>query len=237
MSYGMEYYPGAVSQAPADVRAAFIRRTYAHLAGAVLAFIGIEYVLLTLPGIENLVGIMFSGGQLGWLLVIGGFMAVSYVANSWAQSNTSPGLQYLGLALYVAAEAVIFLPLLYIANNSPRFEGTIATAGIMTGALFGGLTLAVLFTGKDFSFLGPVITIGSLLAIGFIIAGAFIGFNLGTVFCFAMVALAAASIIYNTSNIMHRYNDTQHVAAALALFASVALLFWYILQIAMSNRR
>jgi FtsH-binding integral membrane protein len=35
---------------------------------------------------------------------------------------------------------------------------------------------------------------------------------------------------------MHEYRVGQHVAASLALFASVALLFWYILQLLMSSR-
>jgi len=49
-----------------------------------------------------------------------------------------------------------------------------------------------------------------------------------------MVVLAMAIILYNTSNVMQRYNTNQHVAASLSLFASVALLFWYVLQIFMS---
>jgi FtsH-binding integral membrane protein len=109
-------------------------------------------------------------------------------------------------------------------------------AGIMTLAVFGGLTLAVFLTGKDYSFLRPVITIGSFIALGVIIAGVLFGFHLGLFFCFAMVALASVAIIYQTSNVMHHFSTTQHVAAALALFAAVALLFWYILQIAMSSR-
>src|SRR5262249_49928359 len=149
----------------------------------------------------------------------------------WANSNTSSGMQYLGLGLYVVAQAVIFLPLLVIAayaenpaTGQPRFPGVIPTAGILTLAVFGGLTLAVLLTGKDYSFLGPVVAIGSFIALGVIIAGMIFGFGLGLFFCFAMVALASISIIYQTSNVMHRYSSTQHVAAALALFASVALL-------------
>jgi FtsH-binding integral membrane protein len=46
-----------------------------------------------------------------------------------------------------------------------------------------------------------------------------------------MVAFAGAAILYDTSNILHRYRTDQHVAASLSLFASVALLFWYILSI------
>lgn len=49
-----------------------------------------------------------------------------------------------------------------------------------------------------------------------------------------MVLFAAGSILYTTSNILHHYRADQHVAAALSLFAGVALLFWYVLQVVMS---
>src|SRR5205807_9319950 len=48
---------------------------------------------------------------------------------------------------------------------------------------------------------------------------------------FRSVALASGYVIYQTSNVIHQYRTDQHVAAALGLFAAVALLFWYILQI------
>jgi FtsH-binding integral membrane protein len=36
---------------------------------------------------------------------------------------------------------------------------------------------------------------------------------------------------------IHHYQPGQHVAASLALFASVALLFWWILRLIMSLQR
>ena len=63
------------------------------------------------------------------------------------------------------------------------------------------------------------------------------GLSLGLWFSFAMVGLAAAYIIYDTSNVLHNYRTDQHVGAALELFASVALMFYYILRIFMSERR
>jgi FtsH-binding integral membrane protein len=137
----------------------------------------------------------------------------------------------------VALQAVIFLPLLYIANA--YYPGTIPTAGVVTLAMFGGLTVAVLVTRRDFSFLAPILAIGSLLALGFIVVSIFLPMpmNVGIIFCFIMVALACGFIIYNTSNVLHRYRTDQYVAAALALFASVMLLFWYVLQILMSSSR
>jgi FtsH-binding integral membrane protein len=232
MSQGYGYDVPA-AYAPAEARAAFIRRTYGHLAGAILAFIALEALLISSGAGEMSLGML--RGRFAWLIVLAAFMGVSWLANAWAQSNQSRGLQYLGLALYVGAQAVIFLPLLYIANT--YFPGTIPSAGILTLAMFGGLTAAVLITRRDFSYLGPILSIGGLLALGFIVASIFIGFNLGLIFCFVMVALACGYIIYYTSNVLHHYRTDQYVAASLALFASVALLFWYILQILMSTSR
>ncbi|MEM6329409.1 MAG: permease, partial [Planctomycetota bacterium] len=39
---------------------------------------------------------------------------------------------------------------------------------------------------------------------------------------------------YDTSNVMHHYQPGQHVAASLSLFASVALLFWYVVRLLMA---
>jgi FtsH-binding integral membrane protein len=112
---------------------------------------------------------------------------------------------------------------------------TIAKAGVVTLGLFLGLTSVVFLTGKDFSFLGPILAIGGFVALGFIVSGVIFGFNLGSIFAFAMVAFAGAAILFETSNMLHHYNPKQHVAASLGLFASVALLFWYILMIFMGG--
>ena len=55
-------------------------------------------------------------------------------------------------------------------------------------------------------------------------------------FSVAMVAFAGAAILYDTSNVLHHYPEDRAVGAALELFASVALLFWYILRLFMSRR-
>ncbi|HSQ56361.1 MAG TPA: Bax inhibitor-1 family protein, partial [Gemmata sp.] len=151
-------------------------------------------------------------------------------------SRSGPGLQYAGLTMYVLLECVIFLPLLYIADIKFPGQHLPLQAGLITLVVFGGLTAAVFVTKKDFSFMGPILWVGSLLALVFVICAVAFGFNLGLVFCIAMVALASGFIIYDTSNIIHHYGTHQHVAAALELFAAVALLFWYILRILMISR-
>ena len=110
----------------------------------------------------------------------------------------------------------------------------IPTAGIITLLIFGGLTLIVFVTGADFSFLGTALSVAGLGAMGLVVCGALFGFSLGIFFVVAMIVLASGYILYQTSAILHTYQIGQHVAASLALFASVALLFWYVLQLVMS---
>ncbi len=226
-----EIHKDSVFYSRADLRADFIRRTYSHLAFAVLAFIAVETLLLQWSGAEGLVYLMVDGYS--WLFVLGAFIGVSGLADQWARSDVSSQLQYLGLGLYVVAEAVIFLPLLYIALSFSSPD-VIPTAGIITALLLGGLTFTAFTTRKDFSFLRSILAMGGFVALGVIVTSILFGFSLGIVFSTIMVAFAGGAILYNTSNILHHYRPDQHVAASLALFASVALLFWYVLQIVMS---
>jgi FtsH-binding integral membrane protein len=230
MSYDIDY--GTAATAAPMERALFIRRTYSHLAGAILAFIALETVLVNTIPLDTVAGVL-NASPFSWLFVLGAFMVVS-----WARSPVSPALQYVGLGLYVVAEAVIFLPLLIIAAHFSD-PSVIPTAGILTLATFGGLTITVFITRQDFSFLGPILAIGSLIALGLIVCAILFRFELsGVLFAGAMVVLMSGYILYYTSNVMHHYRTDQHVAAALALFAAVATLFYYILQLVMQmNRR
>lgn len=220
----------SVAESSGEVRAAFIRKTYIHLALAILAFAGIEFILLNSP-LAGMFVQLIGGGKFNWLIVLAGFMGVSFLANKWANSETSQFIQYLGLGLYVTAQAVIFLPIMIMALLKTGDASLIQQAGLLTGALFCGLTAVCFVTGKNFSFLGPFLMIAGFLGLGFIVCSIIFGFNLGVGFAFIMAGIAAGSILYNTSNLIHEYNPKQHVAAALALFASVATLFFYILRI------
>ncbi len=224
-----------VSASSVEERAKFIERTYIHLAGAILGFVGLEYFLLGSDTVREFAINSMMGSQYSWLIVLGAFMAVSYVADRWARSATSLPLQYAGLGLYVAAEAVIFVPLLMIAQAMSGPENPIIfTAGVSTMAIFAALTGIVLYTKKDFSWMRGALAIGGLAAMGLIGASIVFGFNLGIIFTVAMIAFAACYILYDTSNILHHYRTDQYVAASLGLFASVALLFWYVIRLVMA---
>ena len=226
-------FGNSVADAMPAERASFIRKTYAHVALALLVFAGLVSVLVNTDTAQSLAMTMTGGWN--WLIVLAAFMGVSWLAQSWARSTTSKPMQYMGLTLYTVAQSIIFLPLLFVASQYSNSTEMIAQAGVVTLGLFAGLTAVVFITQKDFSFLGPILAIGGFVALGFIASGILFGFSLGSIFAFVMVAFAGAAILYETSNMLHHYNTNQHVAASLGLFASVALLFWYILQIFMGG--
>ena len=229
-SYNKSSYNNSYNSAPELVT--YSTDTSTHVALALLAFILVETALLRLVP-EELILAMF-GRKFIWLFIIGGFWLGSMLASKWAHS-LSRTTQYVGLGLYVLLEAVIFLPLIYIAL---AYTGTeiLSQAAIITLSLFGGLTAVVFMTRLDFSFLRSILVIGGFLSLGLIVAGALFGFELGLWFSVGMVVLAAGSILYQTYNVKNEYTTDQYVGAALQLFSSVMLLFWYILRIFLSRR-
>lgn len=216
-------------------RAAFIRKTYGHLAGAIGLFIVLEALFLKMGW--GVIALQLLGtGSFSWLIILGGFMAVSWVAQKWATNGASLGTQYAGLALYTVAEALIFLPLIMSAMMMTGDTSLLTQAGFITGGMVLGITAVAFTTKKDFSFLGGFLKIGGFIALGLIVVSLFLPISLGVWFSAAMVVFASIAILYNTSNLIHHYRTDQYVAASLSLFASIALLLWYVLRILMNNR-
>ncbi len=147
----------SVASAGASARAAFIRATYGHLAGAVAVFLGILAFVFTywIPDQQAALEFFrtYFSNRFSMILLVVGFIAIGYLARYWAHSSTSRAWQYAGLGLYTIAEAVIFIPIMCIAIHfMPPDSKVLPQAGIMTLSLFGGLTAAVFITQKDFSF-------------------------------------------------------------------------------------
>jgi FtsH-binding integral membrane protein len=225
------YQPAVVSELDVDSRGRFVSKTYAHLFGAVCGFILIEVALFK-TGLADRIAQALLG--ISWLAVLGGFVVVSWLASRTAHLAKSKVAQYGALSAYVVAESLLFVPLLWIANNVA--PGAITSAAAVTFLAFAALTALVFLTGKDFSFLRTLLFWGGIMALALIVAGAMFGFQLGTYFSIAMVGFAGAAILYDTSNVLHHYPEDRYVAAALELFASVALMLWYVLRLFMNRR-
>jgi uncharacterized protein len=250
---------GAVATLGVSDRVAFLRRTYANLGLALLAFAALTGgIMKYAPEFSWKFSTMFGAsvfGMLGFMLL---FMVVWFIAGRLAQSSTSRGLQYLGLGLGVLAEAFIFQPIIWIlmlkfshysadqvalirsghmvpAMNGPALEILTQAIGI-TLAIFVGLTLVVFITKKDFSFLRGILVVASFGVMGVILVSIIFGFTLGAFFSGFMIFLMAGYILYETTTIMKDYPPTAHVAAAMMLFSTVVTLFWYVLRLLMQLR-
>lgn len=235
MSYSDQYQPYSVAAGSVESRVGFIRKTYAHLSAAIILFVIISAVLYTAGVGEAVIGALTQSGGFAWLLVLGGFVLIGYLAQSLARSNRPLSTQYFGLGLYTLAEALIFSPMIYLAARF--YPGVLPNAAIVTLVTFIGLTGYVLIYNKDFSFLGGALAIIGFAVIGLIIVAALFGISLGMWFSVAMIIFAGGAILYSTSNVLRYYREDQYVAAALDLFAAVALLFWYVLRLFMELQR
>lgn len=233
MSYSSEeaYDPYSASMAHFAVdahlqeRLAFLRRVYIHVFGAILLLVGLEFLYFSTPLAGS---IMMMFGSMWWLGLIG-VLAACWFAQKLAYSGASAAAQYSGLGIYVLAESIFLVPALAFAMF--RDPNILGKAAFMTFAITGALTLVVVLSRKDFSFLRNVLWVAgiSLFAIG--IASMFMGFSLGLVFSGAVVALMCGYILYETSLIMNHLPTTAHVAGALMIFGSMAELFRHLLYI------
>jgi FtsH-binding integral membrane protein len=215
----------------ADSRATFITRTYTHVVGGILGFILVELGLFE-SGLAQQIAHFMLG--FNWLLILGAFMLTSWLATRTAQTSSSIGMQYFSYAIYVVAQALIFVPLLYIADA--KAPGTIDSAVLVTALGAGGLMFVAHRTRKDFSFLRAILMWGGVLALIAIIGGVVFGFQMGTWFSVLMIGFAGAAVLYDTSNIILHYPEDRYVSAAMQLFASIALMFWYVLRLLMGSR-
>ncbi|MGH9226947.1 MAG: Bax inhibitor-1/YccA family protein [Acidimicrobiales bacterium] len=217
-------------------RSDFIVRVYQHVLLAVLAFVGFEAFLLN-TGIAGSLYDLISGSTVTWLLILGGFMVVNWLAANAAHDLTNTNKQYAGLFALAAAEAIIFAPFLYLVFHVRDSGSTVWSAAFVTVAGFAGLSAVAYNTRRDLSFLRPMILWGFVAALILIVAAILFGFNLGVWFSVAMIALAGASILYQTQVIMRQYPAEAYVGGAVQLFASVMLLFWYVLRLFSEMRR
>jgi uncharacterized protein len=212
-------------------RGDFVVRVYQHLLLAVVAFVAFEALLINL-GVAREIYEFVADNSGAWLLLLGGFMICSWLATNAAHDVLDPSRQYLGLFGLAAAESLIFAPFLhYFFEVAGDGTTTVAAAAVITAIGFAGLSAVAFTTRKDLSFLRPMLTWGFVCALVLIVAALLFGFELGVWFSVAMIALAGASILYKTQQILRTYPVDAHVGASVQLFASVMLLFWYVLRL------
>lgn len=224
-----------IAQQPVEVRSAYMRGVYQNLVLGIFAFIGIQFVLLseTLFAVPPAVRIANFVMSTSWLLILGGFMIVTWLASRLSVSARTPAQQWGGYGLLIVANALLFATPLAIATYEPAMQGVIGTAALLTVVAFVGLSLIAVRSAKDFSFLGTLLKWGGVLALVLIVGAVLTGNTLGTLFIVAMIGFAGGAILYDTQKVYRAFPPGTEVIAAMHLFSSIALLFWYVLQLLM----
>ena len=220
-----------VSSLAVEDRSQFIWKCYAHVVGAILALVAVETYLFS-SGVAYAIAQPMINSP---FFVLAGFIALSWGASHLAHRLESTMAQYAAFALFVMVWAIMFVPMLAMAMAMDPSGSMIESAIGVT--VFGCVALiaTVMITRKDFSFLRGVLVWGFFIALGLIGASFLFGWNLGTWFSVGMIGFAGVAVLYDTSNIMHHYPQDKYVAASMALFASIAMMFWYILRLFMSR--
>ncbi len=213
----------------------FYKKVYLHVAFAFLLFLVLEYFFL---GSEIIVNAMLS--FLDWylrLVLLWLFTWATYLSQKMALNKTNKIIQYGWLVLYTVAEALLFVPLLVIVLWYTEDFSLLIHAVVLTFALFWGLSVVAITSKKDFSMLRSILYIWSFIGIGLIITGIIFWFTLGLWFSFWMIVLASIAILYQTSKLVHDYDEDQYIAASLWLFSSLMLMLWYVIRIFLALRR
>jgi uncharacterized protein len=217
-----------VAQAPPEVRTTFMTRVYARLMFAIAAFIVGQWFLFTAGLAQPIAEFVFGTS---WLLILGGFMIVSWISTSLVFKARTPAAQYGAFGLLIVANVLLFAGPLWLASEfSP---GAIEQAAVLSVFAFAALSFIAIRTSKDFSFLRGFLMWGGILALALIVMSVLFGGFLGVWFSVAMVGFAGAAILYDTQKVYRSFPPGTETIAAMNLFSSIALLFWYLLQIFM----
>lgn len=229
---------GAVATLGVSERVAFLRRTYAHLTGAVIVW-AVATALFMRTDLSLRYTIWSYSGY-NFIIELVAFVVVLMAVQAMVTSRSSKTVQYLGLGLCIAAFSAISQPALWVtyvqSKSTSDFNNIVAQSALITGLIFVGLTATVFVTKKDFSFLRGIAIVATFALLAVAIGATIFGFQLGIAFLAIGVAIMCMHILWKTSAIMRDFPPTYHVAAATMLFISIVNLFLYILRIVASAR-
>ena len=215
------------AEATVAERMTFIRKVYALFFAATLFAIGGVALGLSF---EPLLGFAVEHPFIMFFAMLGGVMGAQAVRHV-------PGLNLAALFGFTTLTGIIISPLMYfVGRENPS---SIWQAGLLTVGIFGGLTLYVFASRKDFSFLRGMLWTGLIVVILaglgnlFFVASSAFGFAIAA----ATLLLFAGFVLYDTSNIIRRYPTNEYVQGALALYLDAFNIFLALIRILNAGRR
>lgn len=144
-----------------------------------------------------------------------------------------PGWNLVALFSFTTVSGLTLGPVMVIYDLA-----VIQEALVLTVLIFGGLTVYVMGSKRDFSFLGGFLLMGILVIIVGGLLNAFVFQSSATQFMIAGggVILFSGFVLYDTSNILRRYDVRDYTGATLALYLDFVLLFRYLLMLLGGSR-
>jgi len=226
MSFSGPYGDRTVALAPPDVRAEFIRKVYHLFFVSLLVTVGVGYVA-AMPGIRQ--------GMLALLPIL--LIAEIVCGLILAFVRRTTGVNVALLYVFSGIQGAVLGPLLTLVERVA--PGVPAESAILTIAVFGGLSLYVLHTGRDFTYLGGMLLAGIIAMVVAGIVMFFVHSSLAnTLYCVFGILLFCGYVLYDTSMIMRRLGPDEAVAGAISIYLDLINLFWLILDLLMEmNRR
>jgi modulator of FtsH protease len=237
---GTAAYPAEAAKP--EERADFLRKVYMMLFTGIVTFA----VSAALPAWGFLNGDPFLGGILRAvvsvppLLMLAIFLGISYGVHAVSMVK---GVNVVAFYLFSAFFGVLTSGLIALALKTGGLP-LIMNAAALTVFAFGGLTCYVLISGKDFSFLGGFLSVGLIMLISCVVLAmvgeAFFGVETSGIHLAisgVSVFLFSLFVLYDTSNILHRYSTDMVVPAALALLMDFVIMFQNILSLLMNLRK
>lgn len=218
---------GFAIDAAVDERLGFLRRTYLHLLLELCAIALVTSVAIRVPAVlEN-----------STLLGVVGLVGILFLVPRLLARGASRASQYVASALCVGFYGVLLTPLAYYVHLRFGSYALLGHAFVITACIFAGLTAYVFVTRKDFSAWGGALTMVTLGLLGFAVVSLFFG-GLGANPLFSIVVIVVMSgwVLYDTSQILHRYHVDQYVAASVALLIDFVNIFYRVALLLMRSR-
>jgi FtsH-binding integral membrane protein len=211
-------------------RMVFLRKVYTLFSLTIGLFAGVTWWASSSEFALSLVAPIFRGGFFGYMILMLVMFGLLRVAAGRFPINL------VALGLFATVEGLLTGPLVTFAIGVGGTE-VVAQAAVLTGVVFGALTIYTLTSKRDFSFMRAALWTGFGVVFGFVLLGWLFGFNTsGWGVSAAFVLLMAGFVIYDTSNIMRHYPTTAVVPAVCALFLDVVIMFKHILML-LSRRK
>lgn len=245
---------GAVAGAVASLgeqRVRYLRKVYGLLAGACVVALAAGWVVLNVGATHAWKGAKGEVVQVPWAvsLMLGSdtlwyaAFGVLFLATMVASAVSKVRIINVGALYGVAGLMGLELaPMIFIANYYAGIGGTMTSspvrdAGIMTLAVFVGITSYIFVARKDFSFLKATLSMGFWVIFAACILAVFVKseiFSLAVASAGAL--LSAGFLLYVTSYIFRNSEMDDPVGDALAMLVQLRNLFMFLLRIFMSSK-